>query len=180
MEDENAFLFYLTQLERDANDPAVRLHRNRHRHHPGRVAAEEPSFFSFSRLVELFTFAYLPLVLSRVLHSLLSASVFSDNIVSELHDYIYNSSYAPNSLLLKFNNVVFEQASDFIDIQKFESTLRAMTVILYVLYSCSMSIYITLTLMFFVLALSMTTVRRWGSELPKYLYNVFRGRNGVI
>lgn len=136
---------------------------------------ENSRFSFFKNFIDIIGFGLFPVLLARIIKNLLSAVTFSSDIIQDIFEYYYSTSYAKDNLILKFSQIImYELGKD--EISRY---VKLITIFVYVGYSVLVSSYMIFTFVFYFLCLVLTTTRRW-SEIDKFLITVFRNSSGVF
>lgn len=140
-----------------------------------RANLDNTSFSFFRNFIDIIGFGLFPILLARVIKNLLSAVAFSSDIIQDIFEYYYSTSYTKDNLILKFSQIIMYELGKT-DQSNF---VKLLTIGVYIGYSVLVSSYMIFTFVFYFLCLVLTTTRRW-SEIDKFLVNVFKSSNGVF
>lgn len=136
-----------------------------------------------SKLADALICAVLPILLTRILSKLLSAATFSGDILEDIVLFlqmdIHELQYNDKTLVNKFGMALFHEFARYLDVVRFQTQFKWITIAVYLAYSAAAASYMVFTAMFFFLCLALTCSRRWG-ELKKLLIAVVRGDNGGV
>lgn len=150
---------------------------------PGERGARPGDQGNFGKkLMDALLCACLPMLLSRLLQSLLSTATYSNDILEDLvrfHQTSRDNWEGQVSMIFKFGVVFFDECSKLIDVDYWERGIRWLTMGVYLGYSLSMASYIVFAFFFSFMCLVLTTTRRWG-ELQKLMVVVMKGDTGVF